>query len=269
MNKELKKIIWCLILFSIISLAGTIAISVPIGLVYDLVSGNTDGNYPDFITTLGMAFYRIAESLIFVRIFRQCTITELKQEKAAKPMILPSIVLMMFFAGCCVLASNQPAEAVDAAYVFRIVLIAPIFEELMFRGAIQRIFRRYYSPAFAIFASALLFSMYHMSLMQFFYTIPLGLFCGYLAEHYSVKNAMIAHIAFNSVNTIYRLLPPALVWILFLTGIISVIIIGKHRKQIRHLFVKLDKNQIKELFRNVPMILFTILWALCMLADLS
>ena len=269
MNKELKKMIWCLNLFCIISLAGTIVSSVPVVLIYQAINGNADGNVPDSAVLLGMAIYRVIESLVFVMLFRKCTLTELKQEKVTKQMVVPSISLMMFFISCYILAVNQPVGVENAASVLRNVVIAPIFEELMFRGALQRTFRKYCGPAFAIFASALLFAMYHMSFRQFFYTFLLGLFCAYLAEHYSMKNAMIAHIAFNSVNSIYSLAPSAIIPILFLTGSISLIFIGKHRKQIRHMWVKPDRMQIRALFLNVPMILFTMIWALCLIADLA
>ncbi len=64
--------------------------------------------------------------------------------------------------------------------ILRIVIIAPIVEELIFRGAIMSGFSRNYHPAFAIFFSALLFALFHLNPWQFAATFALGLILGYI-----------------------------------------------------------------------------------------
>ena len=46
---------------------------------------------------------------------------------------------------------------------FKVAVIAPVVEELIFRGLILQGFRKNYSPGFAVFMSALLFSLYHLN----------------------------------------------------------------------------------------------------------
>jgi uncharacterized protein len=64
--------------------------------------------------------------------------------------------------------------------VLRIVIIAPIVEELIFRGMIMSGFSRNYRPAFAIFFSALLFALFHLNPWQFPAAFALGLILGWI-----------------------------------------------------------------------------------------
>ena len=64
--------------------------------------------------------------------------------------------------------------------ILRIVIIAPIVEEVIFRGIIMSGFSRNYHPAVAIFFSALLFALFHLNPWQFAATFALGLILGYI-----------------------------------------------------------------------------------------
>lgn len=64
--------------------------------------------------------------------------------------------------------------------ILRIVIIAPIVEELIFRGVIMAGFSRIYHPVFAIFFSALLFALFHLNPWQFPATFALGLILGWI-----------------------------------------------------------------------------------------
>jgi uncharacterized protein len=64
--------------------------------------------------------------------------------------------------------------------ILRIVIIAPIVEEIIFRGLIMSGFSRIYHPAFAIFFSALLFALFHLNPWQFAAAFSLGLVLGWI-----------------------------------------------------------------------------------------
>jgi len=64
--------------------------------------------------------------------------------------------------------------------ILRIVIIAPIVEELIFRGVIMAGFSRIYHPVFAIFFSALLFALFHLNPWQFPAAFALGLILGWI-----------------------------------------------------------------------------------------
>ncbi len=62
----------------------------------------------------------------------------------------------------------------------RVVIIAPIVEEMIFRGIVMHGFMRNYSGTKAIVISALLFALFHLNPWQFPATFVLGLFLGWL-----------------------------------------------------------------------------------------
>ena len=64
--------------------------------------------------------------------------------------------------------------------ILRIVVIAPIVEELIFRGVIIAGFMRNYKVGYAIFFSALLFALFHLNPWQFPATFLLGLVLGWV-----------------------------------------------------------------------------------------
>jgi membrane protease YdiL (CAAX protease family) len=62
----------------------------------------------------------------------------------------------------------------------KVVIIAPIVEELIFRGIIMYGLMRNYSASTAIFTSALMFALFHLNPWQFPATFVLGALLGFL-----------------------------------------------------------------------------------------
>ncbi len=83
----------------------------------------------------------------------------------------------------------------------KVVVIAPIIEESIFRGMILQGFRRNYNSFVAVFMSALLFALFHLNPWQFPATFVLGLLLGWLVVRtdsiflsilgHSINNAMV------------------------------------------------------------------------------
>ncbi len=63
---------------------------------------------------------------------------------------------------------------------FKVVIMAPVVEELIFRGIIMHGLMRNYSKVTAIFVSALMFALFHLNPWQFPATFILGLILGTL-----------------------------------------------------------------------------------------
>lgn len=61
-------------------------------------------------------------------------------------------------------------------------LVAPVLEEMLFRGLVLRSFLQQYSRKLAFLASALLFGMAHMNIYQFLCASLLGLVCAWLYD---------------------------------------------------------------------------------------
>lgn len=85
----------------------------------------------------------------------------------------------------------------------KVAVIAPVVEELIFRGIILQGLRRNYSAFTAVFMSALLFSLYHLNPWQMPATFVLGLLLGWIMVR--SKNIVLSILG-HSVNNLLVLL---------------------------------------------------------------
>ena len=77
-------------------------------------------------------------------------------------------------------------------------VLAPIWEELLFRGYVLRSLRPY-GKRFAILGSAILFGLFHGNLLQTPYAVLMGLVLAYVTVEYSVIWAILLHMFNNLV----------------------------------------------------------------------
>ena len=91
--------------------------------------------------------------------------------------------------------STQFSDAIVFLYAS---ILAPVWEELLFRGYILRTLRPY-GKRFAILSSAVLFGLFHGNLLQTPYALLMGLVLGYVTVEYSIIWAMLVHMFNNLV----------------------------------------------------------------------
>lgn len=82
------------------------------------------------------------------------------------------------------------------------ILVGPIAEEFVFRGAVLRSLEKY-GKVFAITISSVLFGILHANIIQILYGTAVGLILGYIAIEYSIKWSILAHILNNLVANIF------------------------------------------------------------------
>lgn len=110
-----------------------------------------------------------------------------------------------------------------------VCILAPIGEELIFRGLTLRIMRKAIPLWAAVIVQALLFGIYHMNLVQGVYAFLLGLLFGYIAYRYgSVVPGILLHMVVNSSSyLIGYILPDSLegqTLIMILIGIVAFLV---------------------------------------------
>ena len=82
-------------------------------------------------------------------------------------------------------------------------LIAPAFEELLYRGVLFGQLRRSYSFLFSAVISALIFGGLHLNLVQFVYAFAMGyLFAFFFEKSGNVWFAIVAHVTANLTSLI-------------------------------------------------------------------
>lgn len=82
----------------------------------------------------------------------------------------------------------------------KVAVVAPVIEELIFRGLILQGFRRNYNGFVAVFMSALLFALFHLNPWQFPATFILGMLLGWIVlKTNSILLAILGHAINNAL----------------------------------------------------------------------
>lgn len=105
------------------------------------------------------------------------------------------------------MSSIQPPNMASAWYLlFTLAVIAPVFEEFIFRGVLMDALKPY-GNGLSIFVTGILFGLYHGNFSQCFYAAAIGIALGYIANvTNSVFATTIIHAIFNSISGILLLL---------------------------------------------------------------
>jgi membrane protease YdiL (CAAX protease family) len=128
-------------------------------------------------------------------------------------------IVAIFLAATRLPTTSNTRDLADARHTVVLVfaavgvLVAPVVEELFFRGVLLRSFRSRWAPAPAIAAQALVFGMYHISVTYGAGNVGLVLSIGALGAVFGVvahqlrrlAPGMVAHAIVNTVAFIYIL----------------------------------------------------------------
>lgn len=159
-------------------------------------------------------------------------------------------------------------------------LLAPVYEELLFRGFVLRTLRPY-GKRFAIWGSALAFGFFHGNILQAPYAIAVGLLLGWLTCEYSINWAIALHIFNNLIlaEGITRLLEylPYAVGDLVFGGIflgaflLSCVLLVKKRSEIKAYRSSewIDRRCVKCFITNWGVILFLATMVISMISMMA
>ena len=149
-------------------------------------------------TTVKKAFFEKNESCGITNIISFAAILLVLQ--LISMIVLSVVELILNLSGYTI--SQSPAMNADYTQSFSLMLYAmlagPIIEELVFRGFLLKALKPC-GRSFAIFVSALMFSLMHADVQQIFFTFCAGLLFAYLAMRYSIKISIVLHIINNAL----------------------------------------------------------------------
>ena len=87
-------------------------------------------------------------------------------------------------------------------YFLDVVILGPIFEELVMRGLILKTSKKAYGMIGCMIINSIMFSCFHGNIIQGFYTIPIGLFYAFLAFQFnSVIPTIFCHMFHNLLSS--------------------------------------------------------------------
>ena len=92
----------------------------------------------------------------------------------------------------------------DSLYgMLTLMVLAPLAEEIAFRGLILRYSRNAFGITGCIILNVIMFAVMHLNPLQSLYVLPIGAMLTYLALKYdSVIPSMLAHILNNSISVL-------------------------------------------------------------------
>lgn len=185
----------------------------------DIFGGIGDGDVSGFIAVVGngilfiglMAYKRINYRSLF-HPSRSSVASTLITVTLPVLMVVPGLVL---FAGTIngVVMNFFPMTETESAFfdemmgvgivpVLSSCVLAPILEEMAFRGIILRSFLTQYSRTKAILLSSLLFGIAHMNIYQLATAFAIGIVAGWLYERCrSLWPCILLHAAYNTFVT--------------------------------------------------------------------
>ncbi len=147
------------------------------------------------------------------------------------------------------------------------VVIAPIIEEIIFRGVLINKLRCY-GDRVCILVSAFMFALYHGNISQLLYAFVLGAIFSYIVLRCgTIKYSILLHMCINFcggilfptiIDTNSELLILIAVLAIFLSLIIGIILFLKNKKNIRLYDGEIDINK-GIIFKNFGMIAYIIL----------
>ena len=155
------------------------------------------------------------------------------------------------------------ASGASLETVVAFVVLAPVFEELVFRKVlVDRVLP--YGEWPAILFSGLTFGLFHGNLTQFFYAFLLGMILAFIyVRTGNILHTIGIHACINFLGGVLPILLPAATFLVMLVALAGLILFFLYRKQ-----AHVEQNAVPgvgaAMFGNAGMILFLILSGLLM-----
>lgn len=135
----------------------------------------------------------------------------------------------------------------DFLYVVTFIFISPILEEFAFRGILLDTLSKY-GKFFALYASAIIYSLAHGSFLEFLPSFIMGILLGKLALRYkSIKPVISIHIIFNLLLYLSFIIPENMSYYIaaFYALIYITAVVLYFTRQYKHISVRKSNSNSK------------------------
>lgn len=304
-RRDLSSIGWILLVYyGIMNVCVflTVFVEVIVGMMQMMLSGNMDDMMLLAEKAAGNAWgymLAIVIGLVILLCWKKPRFWKDEIWKKGRPMTVGSFfgILSIFLSGQMVyqivvtatelllnsvglsLMEGFESMAVDSSnfsMFFYAGILAPISEEILFRGLIQRKLMPY-GKKFAIICSAFAFGIFHGNLFQSPYAFAVGLVLGYVAAEHSIAWAMVLHMINNLViaDMLTRLTmgmsemaASLVVWVIIAAFTVAAIVVAIVKRReigayLRH--ERVDRSYLKCFFSCAGMIILMIVMGLSMI----
>lgn len=208
-----KALIQVFIYFGILQILSPILVSIPC-VVYLL--STTDTLDPTVLMQMIMVPSQlIAILLMTVYLWKAGFISKEKRTWSPVSSLFMGLNIVFFFSGIWLVSMlmshlkwipnimEQSFELILSSWwgIFAVAIAGPILEELLFRGAVEKLLLQRYTPAKAILFSALIFGVFHLNPVQIVPAFLIGLMLGWMYyKTGSLIPCIVAHILNNSLS---------------------------------------------------------------------
>lgn len=120
-------------------------------------------------------------------------------------------------------AFHEGIQVNITAYMILTIFVAPVAEELMFRGVFYTQMRKLFGPAGACFVSTLIFALMHSTPSQIYLAFVCGiLFCTMYELTSSMMYSVVMHMVYNMLCVFVGTVKPESFWFFVLTQLCMV-----------------------------------------------
>lgn len=132
---------------------------------------------------------------------------------ATSPLItLVNLISQLWVSNRVYESSTQFLSLPPFLLIFFVGILAPVCEEVVFRGAILGGYKKEGNVFKAVMLSGILFGLMHMNINQASYALVIGIFLGFLVEATgSLFSSIIFHMLINSGNVILMIVSDSVV----------------------------------------------------------
>ena len=159
----------------------------------------------------------------------------------------------------------QGGELNDVPMLIYTILVAPVVEELVFRGIFYKRFKAF-GPFFTALTCSLFFALIHSNFLQFIPAFMMGFVLFSIRNKYWLRFSILLHVTNNALAILVNNLSVTVPWISYIYGLLlligavyTIVTLVKNRAALSVFFPKEEEKRTIRLFFRSPLVWLDIL----------